>query len=93
MNAFEIQSWTKEFEDQFRSTISFIPQAGCLEDELWNSKKIENIIKSLPNRKAPGPDNITNEIIKKGGDIMVEAITHFLNTCRNLWYTGCCKWS
>ncbi|CAG9325367.1 unnamed protein product [Blepharisma stoltei] len=78
MNAFEI----KEFEDQFRSTISFIPQAGCLEDELWNSKKIENIIKSLPNRKAPGPDNITNEIIIKGGDIMVEAITHFLNTCR-----------
>ncbi|CAG9326495.1 unnamed protein product [Blepharisma stoltei] len=82
LNKEEIKAWATEFENQFKSKIEFIPQKGCSKEELWDFQDIQKIIKKLPNKKAPGPDNIRNEIIKKGGDIMAEAITHFLNSCK-----------
>lgn len=38
------------------------------------------LIKSLPNKKAPGPDTITAEMLKYGGPAITKMMKKMLNT-------------
>jgi len=46
---------------------------------------VEKTINSLKNRKAAGPDNITNEMLKYGGPMNQREVTTFL---KKVLYTG-----
>lgn len=42
-------------------------------------QEVRNAIKQLSNRKSPGVDGITSELIKAGGDMMVKTLTALFN--------------
>ena len=42
-------------------------------------KEVKYSIKQLANRKSPGVDGITYELIKAGGDIMTKTLTNLFN--------------
>ena len=44
---------------------------------------MENSIKMLSNRKAPGIDGITSELIKTGGDMIITILTSLFNNIIN----------
>jgi hypothetical protein len=44
-----------------------------------SSQEVAQLIKSLPNKKAPGPDTITAEMLKYGGKPIVKMIKRLLN--------------
>jgi hypothetical protein len=51
-------------------------------DNLTDPTEILTIIKSLPNNKAPGPDNIPNKVIKKPQQ-EINSPTSLHNKCNN----------
>jgi hypothetical protein len=44
------------------------------------SQEVKMLIKSLPNKKAPGPDTITAEMLKYGGPAITKMMKKMLNT-------------
>jgi len=48
--------------------------------------EIKTIIKHLPRRKAPGPDGISNSVLKKLPDKAILYITNIFNFCLRLNY-------
>ena len=40
-----------------------------------NEDMVDMFIKTLKNRKSPGPDDITNEYLKYGGNLLVQQLT------------------
>ncbi|XP_078682384.1 uncharacterized protein LOC144916861 [Branchiostoma floridae x Branchiostoma belcheri] len=49
--------------------------------------EVANAIKNLKNHKAAGIDQISAELLKKGGDIMLKKLTKLCNTCWELGKT------
>ena len=47
-------------------------------------EKVEAAVKSLRNRKSTGADNITAEMIKAGGEHIIDALT---TICNKIWST------
>eukprot|EP00736_Rhodelphis_marinus_P007819 Rmarinus@m.22826 len=74
-------------DDVFRATIEAAVEG------MWESQdegpaelnrpfsidEIECVISSLPTRKAPGPDQIPNELLKAGGEAMIHSLTALFN--------------
>ena len=65
------------------------PQAGQLPKPSQNNdqvpfvlqREVESAINKLPNGKAAGDDNVTNEMLKLGGSPLVEILTRLFNRC------------
>ena len=52
------------------------------DDELskdFTEDEVKEAVKELKKNKAPGPDGITNDMIQKGGDIVIRIMTKFFN--------------
>ena len=70
---------TKEVEKQFFHNLNSMVFE---EDEINKPFKMEEVtreIRSLKNNKCPGPDEITNEILKNSGKSLVQNILNFIN--------------
>lgn len=86
---------TKQWEDHFQKlyddategeqqTLENIEEEDQGENWTMTKGTIKAAIQKLKNRKAPGPDEIKNEMIKYGGDTLVEELSPFLmgSLCR-----------
>jgi hypothetical protein len=54
--------------------------------QLLTHTQLKSIIKKLPNKKAPGHDQITNEIIKQSPTSFTQCLTTILNKCMQNHY-------
>ena len=66
----------KKFEEYME-----IAKSQC--HDVIRVKETEDILKNLKNNKAPGLDEITNEILKKGGNDIAESLTAMFNKILN----------
>lgn len=57
---------------------------------LVTEEEVYNIYQTLKNRKAPGPDGITNEHLKNSGPLAVKAVTIMLNSMITLEHIPNC---
>ena len=65
----------REFEPDSENVTENIPPI--------TEQEVENSIKRLSNRKTPGIDGITSELIKAGGDMMIKILTILFNKIIN----------
>lgn len=63
-----------------RTKIVLNPEEHVLESE------VREIVKFLNSRKAPGPDNISNRIIRRFPDNIIKILTRIFNDCLRLSY-------
>ena len=83
----------------FANTFFPVPPAPDLSDidphHTYNEKagwteitqqEVERAVKNLANNKAPGPDEIPSEIIKKAISVLLEPLRWLFNQCMNLGY-------
>ena len=61
----------REFEPDTENVTEHIPPI--------TEQEVENSIKRLSNRNAPGIDGITSELIKSGGDMMITILKILFN--------------
>ena len=61
----------REFETETEKATEYIPPI--------TGHEVENSIKRISNRKAPGIDGITSELIKAGGKMMIKTLTILFN--------------
>ena len=54
------------------------------EGETPTKEEIVKVLHSLPNKKAPGPDGIAAELLKKGGSTTIEMTTALV---QHIWTT------
>ena len=54
------------------------------EGETPTKEEIVKVLHSLPNKKAPGPDGIAAELLKKGGSTTIEMTTALV---KHIWTT------
>lgn len=47
--------------------------------------EIAGQLNKLKNRKAPGTDDISNELLKYGGPKLTAKLTNFINRIRYMW--------
>ena len=74
----------KDIEKQVNDIIQKPDDTGCILNVPLASEEIYEVIRSLPNGKAPGFDGITYEHLKFGGEIVVRALLK-LYTCIIDW--------
>lgn len=56
------------------------------ENVFFSMKEVVCIIKNLNNKKAPGPDGFTGEILKRALDYIIEPLTQFYNALLRINY-------
>jgi hypothetical protein len=67
-NNINIREWENFFCELYRGTINDLEPMFNIKDDIPISKEeIEKELRSLKNRKSPGPDSISNEMLKNGG--------------------------
>ena len=49
--------------------------------EIFNEEEVTVVIQKLKNNKVPGLDNITSQMLKNGGECLIESLTSLLNNC------------
>ena len=76
-NKITIEEWEDFFGNLYTSTIcpNVEPLAQKIDDIFFSTEEIEKEVKTLKNRKSPGHDNISNEMLKYGGGELVLKIT------------------
>ena len=57
------------------------PLSDNLEDDIITSESYQRAIKTLQSKKAPGPDNIMNEMIKSCSDLLENPLKHVFKHC------------
>ncbi|KAF5524844.1 RNA-directed DNA polymerase from mobile element jockey [Colletotrichum aenigma] len=55
-----------------------------------NRQKVRKIVKRLPARKAPGPDEIPNPALKIAVDVLLPYLLHLFNACIKFHYHPVC---
>lgn len=60
------------------------PQSNCFSDPIESSEVVD-AVKKIKRRKACGIDQLPGELIKAGGDVMIEALSLLFNA---VWRTG-----
>ena len=67
-NKITIDEWEIFFRELYRGTSSDLGNILAINEAIPLSKdEIEKELRSLKNRKSPGPDGISNEMLKYGG--------------------------
>lgn len=76
------------FHDHIQNTIkNFLQQPQTNPgDPIINFTSLQSLIKSLPNKKSPGKDKITNEMIKKYPNNFILQLVKIYNACYQLNY-------
>lgn len=71
-----------------RSVQRFLCRSEISNDsiELSNTLEVRELCKKLRNRKAPGPDNISNTLIKRLPPLGILYLTIIINSCLKLQY-------
>jgi len=59
-------------KEQVNQNIEASAQEQCIEEP--NTQEVREVIKELRNNKAPGGDNICTELVKYGGDKLIQPI-------------------
>ena len=57
-----------------------LEQLGVIEDAITEDE-VKRAIKKLENNKASGADQITAELLKHGGNVVIKGLTKLLNNC------------
>ena len=67
-NKINIDEWENFFREQYKGTTNHSELTFVVNEDIPLSKEeIEKELWPLKNRKSPGPDNISNEMLKNGG--------------------------
>jgi len=83
-----LEVWKTHFESHLNKQFPRDENALCEFEETTDTigefppiteTEVKNAIKQLKNRKSPGIDGITTEIIKAGGNMMIKALTILFN--------------
>jgi len=75
-NKITINEWEKFFRELYRGTSDDLePKLNIREDISISKEDIERELRSLKNRKSPGPDDIFNEMLKYGGTELTFQLT------------------
>ncbi|KAI5737941.1 hypothetical protein M8J77_000982 [Diaphorina citri] len=80
------ERWAEYFKEllnveQEQQTEEITPETAEVEDEPPTMQEIENAIKRLKNNKTPGSDEITSELLKKGGSTIKEELHKLITKC------------
>lgn len=76
-----------EFEEIVEDSVAQILQSPTHSPALYtSSQEIMRIIKNLSSKKAPGPDNIKNAVIKKLPNKCIGILTSIINACLRQFY-------
>ena len=77
----DIETWEKYFKELYEAEEP-TPMGNYITNNnaTVTEEEISGAMKKLKNRKAPGPDNITNEMIKYGGPEMIKYLKLLYNT-------------
>ena len=75
-----IEFWKGMYQDEQPPHLTASPNAGTPPSK----DKIRQLLKGMPNRKAPGPDGITAELIRQGGQtaeqMTIKLVEHIWST-------------
>ncbi|MBW0524408.1 hypothetical protein O181_064123 [Austropuccinia psidii MF-1] len=73
-------------EQVYLSDIPISPLELQKDFEEITHNEIQTNIRSLPNKKAPGPDLIPNELLKITGQVILKNLQNLLNFCLKIGY-------
>ena len=59
-----------------------------IEEPVVHQDELRHAVSKLKNRKSPGPDHITNEMLKYGGEALEQEILKLFNKIPDQWRTG-----
>lgn len=86
---FKLRLGTSEFSGFNVNPGLFIQRHDNLEllDAPFSQEEIDNIIKTLPNDKSPGPDGFSNEFLKKSWSVIKQ---DFYDLCNAFYNNSVC---
>jgi hypothetical protein len=77
---------TSKTDDLVRDELLNIKFCPCNQPIFFTPGEVGNTIKTLPTRKAPGPDGISNRALKYCGRKTLSHIFHLFNSCNRAEY-------
>ena len=87
-NKITIHEWEKSFYELYKGTSDDLePMLDVREDISLTKEDIEKELRSLKNRKSPGPDGIFNEMIKYGSTKLILYLTQLFQQIFKLCIT------
>lgn len=83
---FKTSTNTSSMDEQVKKSIVQLKNLSHSRSMFFSPREVWNVIRKLPNRKAPGPDGITNCTLKNVGTKTITKLCSIFNGCVHLEY-------